>query len=99
MTRKTCWLLARLVVALGVEVVFMALILPWCVKDSTCEADVWKDFFVSCGSVLILYLIWPAFRIGGTWLRIVAVTLCLLPAWLLIWVVLQHFEFLPRWFT
>jgi hypothetical protein len=99
MMRKNYWPLTRLVFALVLEAVFLGFILPWCVKDSTYQADVWKDFFVACAAVLVIYLIWPVFRNGGTWLRFVALALCFLPAWLLVWVILQHFDLVPRWFS
>lgn len=97
--RNNSWLFARLLVAVGLEAIFLAFILPWCVKDSTYQADVWKDFFVACGAVLVIYLIWPVFRTDGIWLRFVALALCFLPGWLLVWVVLQHFDLVPRWFS
>ena len=91
--------MTRLVFALGLEVVFMAFILPRCVKDSTYQAEVWEDFVVACGAVLVIYLLWPVFRDGGWWLRVVVLALSFLPAWLLVWVILQHFELVPRWFS
>ena len=97
--RNNFWPLARLLVALGVEVAFLALILPWCVKDSTHQADVWKDFLVASGAVLVIYLIWPVFRARGKWMRLVALPLCFFAGWLLVWVILQHFDFVPRWFS
>jgi hypothetical protein len=99
MTRQKCWLSARLAVALCLEVLFLAFVLPWCVKDVTYRAEVWKDFFVGCGAVLVLYAIWPVFRAGGTCLKILAMGLCLFPVWLLGWVIMQHFDLVPRWFS
>ncbi len=98
MSQKS-WLLARLAVALGLEIAFLLFILPWVVRDSSYQATVWQDFIVACAAFLVVYGIWPVCRKGGTELKIVTLALSLLPAWLLVWVVLQHFEFVPRWFS
>jgi hypothetical protein len=99
MTGHRWWLWVHLTVALAVEFVFLAFILPACARDSAYETEVWKDFGVASGAVVVIYLIWPALRWGGIWLRLGGLMLCFLPAWTIAWVLLQHFELVPRWFS
>jgi hypothetical protein len=95
--RELLWI--RLAVALVVEFLFLAFVLPECARDSTYKAEVWKDFLVAGGAVLVGYVIWPAVRRGGGWLRLAGLALGLFPAWVLGWVLLQHFGIVPRWFS
>jgi len=99
MTGRHLWLWVHLTVVLAVEFVFLAFILPACAKDCTYVTEVWKDFGVASGAVLLIYLIWPALVWGGIGLRLVGLMLCFLPAWTIGWVLLQHFELVPRWFS
>ena len=89
----------RLAAALVVEAVFMAFVLPAFARDSTYVEEVWKDFGTTSGAVIVLYVIWPVLRTGGWTLRIGGAVLCFLPLWVLGWVILQHFELVPRWFS
>ena len=99
MKQPRAWLWIRLGAALVIEFVFLAVILPECVRDSTYGAEVWKDFGVASGAVLVIYTIWPALRWGSLWIRLSGFVLCLIPVWVLGWVVMQHFDFVPRWFS
>ncbi|HVV70112.1 MAG TPA: hypothetical protein VHI52_01155, partial [Verrucomicrobiae bacterium] len=73
--------------------------LPAFAGNSTYAQEVWKDFGTASGAVLLLALLWPILRDGGWKPRVGAATLCILPLWVLGWVILQHFDFVPRWFS
>jgi hypothetical protein len=94
---RQLWL--HLLFAMISEGLFMLLVLPWCVKDFPYEWQVWQDFLVASGAVLVLYLLWLVLSQGTSWQRLWAAILCFLPGWLLGYVILQHFEAVPRWFS
>jgi hypothetical protein len=79
------------------ELVFLVFIAPECAKYRTYEKWVWQEFWLSCGAVLVLYTIWPALRWGSIWLRLGGSVLCVLPVWVLAYVVMEHFDLLPLW--
>lgn len=95
--KRLLWM--RLAASFAVETLFMALVLPAFARDSTYVEEVWKDFGTATGAVLVLYLIWPVLRWGGWQLRIGGAVLCFLPLWIIAWVILQHFDLVPRWFS
>ncbi|MGD0259350.1 MAG: hypothetical protein ABSD29_05935 [Verrucomicrobiota bacterium] len=97
MTQRELWLRIHLVVALALELVFLSEVLPYLAMYSTAEAQVWKQFWVACAAVFVMFTIWPALRWGGLWLRIGGLLLCVLPLLLLAWVVMDHFDLYPRW--
>jgi hypothetical protein len=74
---------------------FLMFILPAFARFTTNEQKVWNDFWSSSGAVLVLYTLWPPLRWGSLCLRLGGVVLCLLPLWILVWVIMERFGIHP----
>jgi len=58
-------------------------------RYSTYEAQVWARFWLVSASAVSIFLLWPILRRGGLWPRVGAVLLCILPCFILGWVVVD----------